>query len=179
MQYAFPEAALEPGEERKLSVDVTSIFRGQKITMIGFMKPIRGHFKIKRTLLPNLDRDDVVAYTRVYKYRRGEKIWFRPGKTVVEFSGFHNGVRAYLPTSVMYIHTDPLEYIRLRNVHIGALPQMPSFGEGCSALFFGSGVLGNGLCMDTAEDMSVSLLLKNEGDVQVRVRAMILGTGLA
>lgn len=42
MQYGFPEMTIEPGEERSASVEVKGIFRGEKLTMVAFMKPAGG-----------------------------------------------------------------------------------------------------------------------------------------
>lgn len=172
MMYSFEKMALEPGEERSATVDVKNVFRASKLHMFGEMDEIRGHYWIKRSHLPHLNRDDVVAYTRVYRTRRG----FRPGKTVVEFSGFDGGAREYLASSVEYIHTDPLEYVQLRQLFIGKEPTLPSFGIPAQA--FGTGSLGNCLPLPTT-DMSATILLKNVGDIQVRVHAALMGVGLA
>lgn len=176
MQYGFPEAVLDSGAEHTIKVDVQNLFRPEKLIMVGHMAEIRGHFNIKRSRLPLLNRDDVVSYSRIYKCRRGRIVWFRRGRTTVEYSGpGKNFTRTYLPSSVEYIHTDPLEYIILRQMFCGTEAQMPAIG-GASALFFGVGVLGNGMRAASTES-SVSLVLQNKGDIQVRVRAAIFGVG--
>lgn len=177
MVYAAPEAVLEPEEERAVRVDLGGrLFRPEKLMMIGSMDEIRGRYRIKRSRLPLLDRKNVVAYSTI-KRRASRRSRSVPGRTIVEYSGVRGDesfTRSYLPSSVEYIHTDPLEYVVLRQMWCGERTQMPAVG-GASALFFGSAVLGS-LYADSTE-ASVSLLLKNIGDIQVRVRASIFGLG--
>ena len=172
MQYGFTPTAIEPGDECKLKVDLRGWFRPSKLMMYGAMKEIRGHYKVKRSRLPLLNRDDVVAYSRVYRCRRGKKVWFRKGRTTVEYRGADRSfVRTYLPSSVVYEDTDPLSYIHLLDLICGSSPQMA--GAGVAAEWFGAGNqrsprYGNGLSLPST-NASVTLLLKNVGDVQVRV----------
>lgn len=177
VSYGFPEVVIDPGTERLVKIDLHEPFRAQKLMMVGLWDVVRGHFVLKRSRLGRLDREDVVcSSTRVYKGRRGKRRWFRAGKTTVEFRGDSKRkafVREYLPSSVIYVPTEPLHFVELRNLFVGTEAQM--FG-GASAEWFGPAVLGNGLILPTAEQ-SMSLLLQNIGDVQIRVRAMVLGVG--
>lgn len=176
--YGAPEVVLEPGEERAVRVDLGGrLFRPEKLMMVGLMDEIRGRYKIKRSRLPLLDRKNVVAYSTI-KRRASRRSRSVPGRTIVEYFGVRGDklfTRSYLPSSVEYIHTDPLEYIVLRQMWCGDKTQMPAVG-GASALFFRPTVLGNSLYADSTE-VSVSLLLKNIGDIQVRVSASIFGLG--
>jgi hypothetical protein len=177
--YGFPEAVLEPGAEQNVSVSLSGPFHPSKIIMTGFMKEIRGSFRIKRTRLPDLDRDDVISsHTRVYRGRRGKKIWFRKGRTTIEFRGnekvLHGFTRTYLPSSIVYEHTDPLSYIALMQLKCDNEATLRDTGHGVVAQFFGTNQLGNALPMSTA-NASIVMLLKNHGDVQVKVRATIMG----
>lgn len=175
--YGFPEAVLEPGEEQTVKVDVDGVFRVEKLSIATFMKEIRGHFRIKRSRLPLLNRDDVVGYSRIHKWSNGKTFKYRPGKTVIEYTGAATGkrfTREYLPSSVLYIHTDASEYVTLLQMWCDKEPMMPMCGDGASALFFGAGVIGNGVHMP-ATDTFIALRLKNRGDVQVHVHAAVFG----
>jgi len=178
MIYGFPEAVLDAGEERTVSIELKEPFRPEKLVLIGRMNEIRGHFKVKRSRLPLLNRDDVVAYSRVYKCRRGKKIWFRKGKTTVEFLGTNEHksfVRKYLSSSVVYNDVDPLDYIILRNMFCDKEVAMAST-DGIPAQCFSSESYGNALSLPTSE-VSLSLRLKNEGDIRVSVYASFTGRG--
>jgi hypothetical protein len=132
------------------------------------MDEVRGHFKIKRSRLPLLSREYVIAYSSLSRIpsRRRTTIEYRENPT-------GNFVRSYLPSSVEYLHVDPLCYVTLLNIFCGEEGQLPST-SGCFALFFGVGVSGNGLPLSTAEK-SISLSFRNGGDVQVRVFATMFG----
>jgi hypothetical protein len=180
--YGFPEAVLDAGKEEAVKVDLHGVFRPQKLVMFGSMDVIRGSFRIKRSRLPELDRDDVIASsTRVYRGRRGKKVWFRKGKTTIEFQGndkvLRRFTRTYLPSSVEYLDLDPLSYIALKQLFCGTEAAMANFEGGISGQMFGADQLGNSLPLPTTSS-SVTLLLKNHGDIQVRVRASIFGIGL-
>lgn len=168
--FGFPDAALAPGERRTLKVDVDKPFRGERLIMVGKMDEIRGHFKIRHTRLPLLNRENVIAYSNVTKVKpkRRTTVEYREGTT-------GNFVRTYLPETVVYVHTDPLSYIRLENVRCGHVPQMPSFGGGgVAAQVFGAGVIGNGFAMPTTYT-TVEVVLYNEGDIEVKVFSSIAG----
>ncbi len=180
--YGFPEAVLDAGKEEVVKVDLHGVFKPQKLFMHGRMDVIRGSFRIKRSRLPLLDREDVVSsHSRVYKCRRGRKRWFRKGRTTIEYQ--NNGgdlksfVRTYLPSSVEYRNTDPLDYVSLKQLYCGNEATMPNFGDGALATMFGVDRIGNSLPLPTALT-SISLVLKNHGDIQVRVRASMFGYGL-
>lgn len=181
MQYGFPPTVFEPGQETTLKVDVKDMFRCEKLIMHATMREIRGHFKLKRSRIPPLDREDIVcAYTKIRMWRRGRRIKYYPTKTVVEYRGTDERydkpfTREYLPTSVVYIPVDAAQYMVLENVYCGAEAQMPSFeGSGINALFFGPASLANGVLFSST-DVSISLKLKNIGDVQVKFFAAALG----
>lgn len=186
LMYAFPRATLGPGVEETYKVQVKGLFRAEKLVMAGTMDEIRGYYRIRHTRMPWLNRDDVIASTRVYRCRRGKKVWFRKGRTMIEFAGsgrdeyqyneVKNFKRTYLPSSVVFRDVDPLEYIRLLQLQCGKEEVMPSSGEGAIGSFFGASSLGNGFPAP-ATDAIVSIRLKNTGDIQVRVAATILGRG--
>ena len=176
MVYGFPEAVLAPGEERTLTVDIKGLFRAEKLVMVATMKEIRGHFRIKRSRLPLLNRDDVISFSRIRKWSNGKIVKYLPGKTVVAYQSKSGGfIREYLPSSVVYKHTDALSYIQLKQLFVGKEPQMAG---GVAARFFGANSFGNAIPAPSTE-VGVTLVLKNEGDVQVRVRATMLGMGLS
>ena len=179
-QYGFPPAVLEPGTEATISVELGGkLFRAQKLVMAGQMDVIRGCFKIKYSRLPLLDRDEVTfAATRIRRWSNGKTAVYKPVKTTVTYRGKNKSfTREYLPSNVIYIPTDPLEYITLLQFSCGKECQMPETEDGASALFFTADVLGNGLlCSST--DASLTMQLKNVGDVQVRVHALVFGYGL-
>lgn len=176
VQYGFPDLDLAPGATELVKVDLKGLFRLEKLAMYGTMREIRGHYWIKRSRLPRLDREEVArTYSTIRKYRRGKTIRFLPGRTTVEYQGKPAFVRTYLPSSVVYEPVDPLSYIRLLNVFCNREPQMARIGDGVSALFYASGMLGNVL-LDVA-NVSVSLLLKNAGDVRVHLRSAVIGVG--
>jgi hypothetical protein len=182
VSYGFPEAAIEPGEERTAKIEAKGVFRAQRLFMHGTMDDVRGAFWIKRSRLPRLDRKCiVVAYSKVTPRRYGKKkvIRFTKGKTVVQYADADRRfTREYLPSSVVYEPVDPLSYIRLRNVFINTEPQMPAYGGDVAAQLFGqhSGLV-NGLPFAPATAPTITLVLKNEGDIQVRVRAALFGWG--
>jgi len=176
--YGFPEAVLDAEEERVVKVDLQGVFRPQKLMMHGRMDVIRGSFRVKRSRLPLLDREDVIlSYSKVYKCRRGKKVWFRKGRTTIAYNGNKRFIRTYLPSSVEYRHIDPLDYVSLKQLFCGTEAAMPNFGDGALASMFGVDRVGNSLPLPTVST-SISLVLKNHGDIQVRVRASILGIGL-
>lgn len=167
---------LEPGDEKTIQSDVKGVFRPEKVIMCGFMKPIRGNFKIKRSRLPLLNRDDVEGSSRIYKCRRGSKVWFRKGKTTISYNGDGKKfTRSYLPSSVEYRPVDALSYICLKQLYCGKDPAFVESEDGIPSEMFGSNRYGNSFPMPTTSSC-VSMLLKNVGDVQVRVSASILGT---
>ena len=176
VQYGFQPLTLEPGAEEKVSVDLGGRpFRAQKLVMAGFMDAIRGSYTIKRSRYSGVDRDDVVCVSsRVCRWRNARGRGFYPGKVSIEFKD--GRVREYLQSSVEYVPVDPLEYIVLRNMFCGREPMMPANGD-VTALYFGASCLGNGIPAPTT-DQSVTLLLKNVGDVRVKVSAMLFGIGL-
>ncbi len=186
---SFPVTTLKPGEKDIVQVDdIRTPFRPSKLIISATMNEIRGRFKLKRSRLPLLDRDNIInAYTRVYRCRRGKKVWFRRGRTTVEYGGgwvagdrwgdqrerrIKPFVRTYLPSSVVYIPTDAAEYIVLQQLSCDDGQQMP--GNGVSAAFFGPDVLGNGISLPTTT-RHISMHLKNIGDVVVRVQATLFG----
>jgi len=178
VQYGFPEAVMEPDQEVSVKVDLHGPFRAERLFTYATWNVIRGSFKLKRSRLPLINREEVeYAATRVYRGRRGNKRWFRPGKTTVrvratnEHKAFE---REYLPSSVIYIPTEPLHFVILRQLFMGTAAQL---ANGVSAGFFAAGVaFGNYLSLPT-ESVSIVLVLKNVGDVQIKVRAMMLGAG--
>jgi hypothetical protein len=171
---SFEEVALGPGQKREVRAQCTDAFRPQRLVLIGEIREIRGFFRIKRSRLPSLDRDQVIAYSNVTRApsRRRTTVEYREGVT-------GNFVRQYRPESVVYEHVDPLSYVGLTDILVGTAPQMPSLGEGVSAARFSTGCFGNGLPLSTVADgMWVSLCFANRGDVEVRVNASLLGRGL-
>jgi len=182
VQYGFPEAVMEPDQEVSVKVDLNGPFRAERLFTYAMWNVIRGSFKLKRSRLPLINREEVeYAATRVYRGRRGNKRWFRPGKTTVrvcatnEHKAFE---REYLPSSVIYIPTEPLHFIVLRQLFVGTAAQLANV---VSAGFFavggfGNQRFGNQLSLPT-ESVSIVLVLKNIGDVQIKVRAMMLGAG--
>lgn len=171
VQYGFPSAPIEPGEQCAVKVEPKNVFRGQKLVMVGYMVEIRGHFKLKYSRLPLLNRENVIAYSNVTRIKAKRR-------TTVEYRDDikNSFVRSYLPSSVEYKHVDPLSYIDLLNIFIGNEHQIPASGGGIVAQCFGAEVFGNALPLRTAnEGMTVTLSLKNHGDIRVEVMAAILG----
>jgi len=176
-QYAFPPAVLEPGEEKTVTVDLTGAFRASKLLLMAWWAVIRGRYRIKRSRLPLLNRDNVIAYSEI-KRRASKRARSVPGRTWVEFYSDDGRLvfrRSYLPSSVLYIPTEAAECVYLRNILLGQEKQMPDAG-GVLAEFFGPNVIGNGLYMPTVEKVPVSLVFKNVSDVQIHVYASMLGT---
>lgn len=167
-QYGFPVAALEPGEEREISVEIDKPFRAERVVMVGQMDEIRGHFKIRHTRY-FLNRENVIAYSNVtrYKSRRRTTVEYREGAT-------GNFVRSYLPETVVYVHTDPLSYITLDQIKCDEVPAMPSGNGGANAMFFSPENLGFGFSMPPS-NVSITITITNHGDIQVRVAVMVLG----
>jgi hypothetical protein len=173
----FELVSLDPGERKQIEAVPLCAFRAQKLVMVGYMDVIRGQFKIRHSRLPLLDRDDVTAYsTPVYgRQRWSAKKREALRKTVVQFTHPTKGTvtRTYRASNVVYIHTDPLSYVRLEDLSVDSAPTMPN-GSVVGAQFFGAQVLGNGLRMPTSQKC-VKITLSNHGDVQVRVFATIFG----
>lgn len=175
VQYGFPVAVVEPGGTAEVKVELTGALRATRLLLLGKMAPIRGHYKLKYSRLPLLDRDNVESFTRVRRWSNGKVTKFLPGKTVIAYKNEIGGfVREYLPSSVVYKDVDPLEYIVLTQMFCGREPAMPPTGEDASALFFGSSRFDSGSCFPTAE-LSMTLCFRNDGDVQVRVFASVMG----
>lgn len=171
--YSFPEAVLEPGETRSVQVDVRGLFRAEKLVMVGRMDEVRGFYKIKYSRLPLLDWNDVVAYSKI-QWRASARSKSIPGRTTIEYRGRDRSfARTYLPSSVVYVPVDPLSYVRLLQVFVGKEASMPAFG-GVGARFFGADMFGNCILLSPT-DSSIVLQLKNDGDIQVRVQAGIMG----
>lgn len=91
--------------------------------------------------------------------------------------------REFRPSSVEYIPVDPLEYVTLLNIFCDKERQMPSPGDGTMAMMFGAGVPSNKLPSNKlplpTTSASISLLLENRGDIQVRVWATMFGRAYA
>lgn len=173
--YAFPVMELQPGKTGVLEVNVEGRYQPRKLMFTGSMEAVRGHFRIKRTRRGLLDRESTWGATRIYRQRRGKRIWFRPGRTTLEFA---NGtVRSYLPSSVDYLPVDPLEYVRVLQVWSGKRPQLVPGAEVLATIFSGANNYPYNDFMDVT-DSTISLLLKNTEDVPVKVRVVILGTSL-
>lgn len=174
MVYSFPEAVLDPGEEQAIKVDLHDAFKARRLIFTGTMHEIRGWFQIRHTRRPPLNRDDTYGYSTLRRWSNGRVTKLLPGKTVIQYQGQHGMFeREYRPENVRYIEQDPLSYIRLMQVQCGKENGMPSNG-GVSTLFFSSTSFGNGMMLPTAT-VSMTLQLKNDGDVQVSVRASALG----
>lgn len=181
VMYGFPETEIPPGEGCTSEIVVKDLFRAERLLMVGQMDEIRGTFWIKRSRLPLLDRRNVVvAYSKVVPRRYGKKkqIGFAKGKTVVEYADATlRFKREYQPSSVVYSPTDPLSYIRLRNLYIGKMRQV-GVDCGLPAVMFGANVGSRGmyLPMDTAAPNGViTIVLHNDGDIPVRVLGSIAG----
>ncbi len=168
--YGFPVATLEPGETKPVEVKLDGPFRPNRLIMVGQMDEVRGHFKIKHSRLPLLDRENVIAYSNVtcYVKKRRTTVEYREGAT-------GNFVRSYLPESVVYVHTDPLSYITLTQIYCDNERAMPA-ASGASALFFRPEMFGVGPPLPTSEKRC-TLVFENQGDIQVRVYASVMGYG--
>lgn len=169
ISYSFPLLTLEPGTEQKSTVTLNGPFRPEKLFMGGQMGVIRGHFKIKRSRLPLLDRDDVFAYSLARKTPERRRV-------VVAFTHPKTGIRverSYLPSNVVYLHTDPLSYIDLLQLKLGATSTMSS-EIGVAATLFGAESFGIGFRMPT-DDTSMEITLRNHGDVPIKVFAQVIG----
>jgi hypothetical protein len=162
MVYIFPEVVLEPDEERKISIEPRGWFSARRLFIGAFMREIRGHFKIKRSRLPLLNLDDVITFS---EYGRTMIVWLGDEAR----DGF---VREYLPSSVVFIRKRAEDYIMLRNVIVGTRPQM--FCESSAVLFGNDGGISSN--WDTTSNGTLSLVLHNIGDVQVRVHAAVSGS---
>lgn len=171
--FNFPEAHIAPNSVAHIKVDVDKPFRAERLIMSATMAEIRGHFKIRHTRLPLLNRENVIAYSNVTRVKSKRR-------TTVEYREHATGnfVRSYLPENVVYVPTDPLSYIYVEQVHCGHVPVMPSVGGGVTAQFFGAGVLGNGFRLPVT-DMTIRVVLRNESDILVHVWSSIAGTLLA
>ncbi len=137
--YAFPETTLDAGKGSEVVVDLKNPFRASKLCMVGHMDEVRGHFKIRHSRLPLLNRENVIAYSNVTRIKAKRR-------TTVEYREHDKGnfVRSYLPENVRYVHTDPLSYINLLQLKVGAMPALPPSSH-LPAVAFGNGALGNGL----------------------------------
>ena len=165
--YGFPEVVLDPGKDLETSVQITAPFKSGKLLVEGFMKPIRGNFWVKRSRLPRLNRDCVTAYSRTSKYPKRRK-------TIVEYHGEGmDFVRTYQPSSVIYNHVDPLSYITMHKLECDE-EQALATARGISTEWLGKKQLGNGLPLPTSHT-AIKMGLKNNGDVQVKVFAMVCG----
>jgi hypothetical protein len=177
VMYGFPVAVIDPGQDCPVTIDVASGFRGRKLLLNGQWDVVRGYYKIKRSRLPLLDRERVNAFTEVSRGRRGTKRWFKRGRTTVMFLGDGETrwfVRSYLPENVIYVPSEPLHLIMLKQIFLGTDAQMAMAASGA---FFGAEMLGNGLLMPTTTNaQKMSLLLSNIGDVQIKVYASVMGT---
>lgn len=168
--YSFPEVLLAPGEEKSVRVELSRPFRASKLHMIGFMEEIRGHFKIRYSRLPPLNRENVIAYSNVtrIKSKRRTTVEYREGAK-------GNFVRSYRPENVVYVHTDALSYVVLRQIRCGKFPAMPGNADVPSRFFGAEAVFGNGIPMPTAHgEISVDLWNK-DGDIPVKVYAAVFG----
>ena len=174
MNYGFPDVTLAPGESQMVKIDIKGVFRAEKLFMAGFMNEIRGHFKLKYSRLPLLNRENVIAYSNVTRVnsKRRTTVEYREGAK-------GNFVRSYLPSSVEYIHVEPLSYISLKNIFVGNRNQMPT-GNDLPAQVFAPESLGNGLLLETSHHgMGLALSLENKwGDIPVKVYATMYGTGM-
>lgn len=172
MQYGFPPTLLDPGQEQSVEISC-ELFRAQKLVMTGWMDDVRGRFKIRYSRLPFLDRESVIAYSNVTKNKTRRR-------TTVEYrdTAANSFVRSYLPSSVVYVPTDPLSYITLDQINIGKIRAMSATTCGVPAAFFGSDVLGNALLLPTARE-KMRFMLKNRGDIQVCVYATVFGVSCA
>lgn len=160
---------LPPGEERTSKVSIRGVFRGERFQMFGHMDEVRGHFKIKRSRLPLLNRENVIAYSNVTRVKSKRR-------TTVEYREHAQGnfVRSYLPENVVYVHTDPLSYIQLKQLFVGKEPILPTDDSGVPAVVFGDGSLDNGVCLPSCSTV-FSLHLENHGDITVQVYASVFG----
>ncbi len=169
VSYVFPAVDLIPGKTQETQIVPEGVLRVQRVAVAGFMDEIRGHYWIRRSRLPRLDRQFVTAHSTWSRVRARRR-------TIVEYRGPDRSfTRTYLPSSVEYGHVDPLSYVALVNVFIGDRrePQMPPRNNGCSATFFGMNCLGVGVPMSSGN--RVMLLLRNDGDIQVHVHAFVFG----
>lgn len=173
VQYYFSEAILDGGLEGEVAVELSGSVQPQRLMLVGYMAEIRGHFKIKRSRLPLLDREDVIAYSTVAR-RRAKR------RTTVEYRGISGKhfVRAYLPESVVYIPLDPLSYVTLDRVLLDESPAMPPLAVGAPATIFGPTIVGMGVTWSSCSRI-IKRALRNHGDVRVRVFACIFGVSLA
>lgn len=167
----FPLADVAPDALREVAADVQCPFRPQRLVLAGFMDVIRGVFWIKRSRLPRLNRDDVIAYSTRSRYPKRRR-------TVVEYheAGVRKFVRKYQPASVVYLHTDPLSYVTVMKVDFDEVPALPSVEAGVAASVFRGAALGAGVYFPTSRTQ-IRLTFANRGDVPVRVAAVFHGVG--
>ena len=180
IQVTFPEAVLDPGRTVWVSVDLDGKpVRLQKLIMIAEWDAIRGLYRIKRSKLPLLDAADTLAYTRLRRWSNGEKFGYRADKTVVAYAGQgRHFVREYLPASVVYVPVDPARHVMLTQLLCGQTSALNAMCSGIPVSCFAPAVLDNGIYAPTT-NQSLSLCLKNFADVQIRVRVLGFGVGLA
>lgn len=171
MLVRFPEVVLPSGETRTVKALLHNAMRPQKLVLIGIMDEIRGHFWIKRSRLPRLNRESVIAYSNV------TRVPSRRRTTIEHRDRADNSfVRSYLPSSVVYEHVDPLSYVSLTQLTCDKAPQMPANPGGVSATLFTSSTLGNGLALSRVRKR-IELVFDNHGDIEVRVFSSIFGYG--
>lgn len=161
---------LEPGQERVITAEVKCPFRAERIMMVGEMDEVRGHFLVRRSRLPPLNRENVIAYSNVtlVPARRRTTVEYRCDRT-------GNFIRHYQPSSVQYVHVEPLSYVMLRQLWTDREPAMSWVGEGVSADYFGIAAFGNGLPLPTTQG-TIALSLMNKGDIPVTVWSAVFGT---
>ena len=172
---SFNPVVLKPGQERLLRARPLTPFKPQRLVMYAEMSEIRGYFRIKRSRLPRLNRENVIAYSNVTraKSKRRTTVEYREGEA-------GNFVRQYRPESVVYEHVDALSYLRLINLWVGKSHAMPKTPTGIAAEFFGTGQLGVGTPFPTSERYSaIKLRIRNTGDIKVRLNASLFGYGMA
>ena len=173
--YSFPEVTLKPGEIGNSQIELKGPFRANKLVFSASMKEIRGQYRIKYSRLPLLDREVVASSeSRILKWSNGKVTKYRRGKTTVRFFlGDRYIVRDYRPENVLYIPTEPLEYIQLRNVFCGVENGLAP-GPGISPALLNAGWAPH---LPTATH-TMTVALENVGDVVIRVRASVLGYAL-
>lgn len=176
LSYNFPIVSLEPGEEKYAKIELTDTFRATRFFFSATMREIRGSYAIRRTRLPQLDREDVVGYSTLRRWSNGKSTRLLPGRTVIEYRGWDAKpfTRSYQPSSVCYIPVDATQYVMLMQVFCGREPAMPTTTDGTSAVFFSS--IGADVHIP-ATSSSMMIRLKNIGDVQVHVHAAVFGIG--
>lgn len=169
MQYNFDPIVLLPGESRTQKLASGCVFKLERLLVQAHMDAIRGHFRIRYSRLPLLDRENVIAYSNVTP---------SPSKrrTTVEYREHATGnfVRSYRPDNVIYVDTQASSYIVLKQLFVEENKMMPTGGPGITASMFDVGVLAGPL--PVSPGLNLKLEWQNTADIPIELWVTVFGT---